>query len=240
MRSIIACLSLILAGCATVPQNEGAPATVFDVVKKIKEDLYVYQNYDALAASAKPLDNDCRGAVSFSISNVKVVLTTQTVNTTSGNASATLPVGSGTFGPSFSGSHEVKGTQTITFSLYPKEIEIKESKDAKRPEAINASSNPIAAGLQQLRDGLLDASHIPPCVSLIPPPGDDGKPSKDDGGTYTFGFAIINQNQAGANIKFVIFSLGTSTTSQRQAGNTITVSFKARKDTASAFHSAIQ
>lgn len=234
MRSIVACVTLILAGCAAVPQNEGVPATVSDVVKKIKQDLAVYQGYDADAASAKPRDNPCEGAVSFNISSVKIALTTQTDDTTSGNASATLPVGSGTFGPSFSGSHEVKGTQTTTFTLYPKEIEIKKSNNAKPPKPIDASLYPIAAGLQQLRDGLLDASQIRPCVSLIPPSGDDGKPSNDDGGTYTFGFAVINQNQGGANIKFVLFSLGATTTSQRQAANTITVAFKARPDTAAA------
>lgn len=228
-------MTLILAGCCTtVPKNEGMPATVSDVVKKIKQDLAIYQKYDADAASAKPLDNICHGAVSFSISNVKIALTTQTDDTTSGNASATLPVGSGIFGPSFSGSKEVKGSQTTTFSLYPKEIEIMASKDAEPPKPIDANLYPIAAGLQQLRDGLLDASQISPCVSLTPPPGDDGKPAKDDGGTYTFGFAVINQDQGGANIKFVLFSLGATTTSQRQAANTITVTFKARANTSAA------
>lgn len=228
MRSILACLPFLLTGCATIPQNEGKPTNVSDVVKKIKQDLSIYQKYDASAAGEKPIDNACHGAVSFSISDVKVSLTTQIDDTDSGSASLTLPVGSGTFGPLFSGLHEVKGSQITTFTLYPKQIEIRASKDAEAPKPIDASFYPIAAGLQQLRDGLLDASQIGPCVSLIPPPGDDGKPAKDDGETFTFGFTVINQSTGGENIKFVLFSLGANNTSQRQAANTITVTFKAR------------
>ncbi len=234
MRLILAYTTLTLAGCATVPQNEGFPANVSDVVKKIKHDLAIYQDYDANAASARPLDNTCHGAVSFSINSVKIVLTTQTGDSISGNASATLPVGSVTFGPSISGSREYKGTQTTTFTLYPTEIAIKALKDTAPPKPIDASEYPIAAGLQQLRDGLLDASQISPCVSLTPPPGNDGTPSKDDGGMYTFGFTVINQTQGGANIKFALFSLGANNSYQRLAGNTITVSFKARNMSAAA------
>ena len=197
------------------------------MVGRIKADLGVYQAYDAVAAAARPLDNACKGIVGFYIDNVKVSLTTQTDDTTSTTGSATLPVGSGTFGPSLGTSHESKGTQTLTFALYPK---LEPTPDAPRatPVAIDASQYPIAASLQRLRDGLLEASQKGPCISLVPPPGSDGKPSKDDGGTYAFGFTVINQVSSGGTLKFAVFSLGATNTAQRQAGNTITVTFKAR------------
>jgi hypothetical protein len=62
-----------------------------------------------------------------------------------------------------------------------------------------------------------------------------GTPHKDDGGTFVFGFTVIKQESAGASIKFVVFSLGATATSQKQAGNTITVTFKARPGSAAAF-----
>jgi hypothetical protein len=184
--------------------------------------------YDAVASAAKPLDDACKGIVGFCIDNVKVVLTTQTDDTISGTASATLPVPTGKFGPSVTASRETKGTETLTFSLYPKVINAP-VKSQTAPAAIDPSVYPIAASLQRLRDGLLAASQKGPCVSLASPtPGDDGKPVKDPGGTYAFGFTVINKLTAGCTLQFVVFSIGATNTTQRQAENTITATFKAR------------
>lgn len=225
---------LELGACCSIPQNEGSPAKVADVVSKIKADIGAYQKYDALASEAKPLNNACQAAVGFYIDNVKVSLTTSTDDTSSVSGSATLPVGSSTFGPSLSGSQETKGTQTLTFALYPKAGQ-KHTDSNEAPTAIDASLYPIAASLQRLRDGLLEASQKKPCLSLIPVlPDADGKPQADAGGTYAFGFTVINNASAGGTLKFVIFSLGATNTVQRQAGNTITVTFKARPGSAAA------
>lgn len=227
MRVLILCaVVLALEGCQSIPQNEGKPARVADVVSAIKADIGIYQAYDAVAAAAKPLNNACQGIVGFNINNVKVSLTTQTDNTTSGTGSATLPVGSTMFGPSIGVSQETKGTQALTFTLYPK-TEPMPSAPREEPAAIDADRYPIAASLQRLRDGLLEASQKKPCMSLVPPPDSDGK-IKDDGGTYAFGFAVINQDSIGGTLKFLVFSLGATNTAQRQASNTITVTFKAR------------
>ncbi len=225
MRVLILCsVVLAIAGCQNIPQNEGKPATVADVVSAIKADIGVYQAYDAIAAAAKPLNNACQGIIGFNIDSVKVSLTTQTDNTTNGTGTATLPVGSTTFGPSIGASKETKGTQTLTFTLYPK-MEATPNEHREAPEAIDANRYPIAASLQLLRNGLLEASQKKPCMSLVPP---GGSAVKDDGGTYAFGFTVINQDTVGANLKFLVFSLGATNTAQRQAGNTITVTFKAR------------
>ncbi|MFM0265077.1 hypothetical protein [Paraburkholderia sediminicola] len=211
----------LLAACPTVPQNEGEPARVADVIKQIKADLGAYQAYDSVASAAKPLDDACKGIVGFYIDNVKVSLTTQTDDTVTGTGSATLPVGAATLSPSVSGSHERKGTQTLTFSLYPK-VEPAPSTLQSMPGPIDSDKYPIASSLQRLRDGLLEASQAKPCVSLSPASG------TDSGGTFVFGFTVINQLSVGGTLKFVIFSLGATNTTQRQASNTITVTFKAR------------
>lgn len=75
--------------------------------------------------------------------------------------SATLPVGAATLSPSVSGSHERKGTQTLTFSLYPK-VEPAPSTLQSMPGPIDSDKYPIAASLQRLRDGLLEASQAKP------------------------------------------------------------------------------
>lgn len=237
MRVPVFLVVLALGACCSLPQNEGSPAQVADVVGKIKADLKVYQAYDAAAASVVPLDNACQASVGFYIDNVKVSLTTQTDVTTSGTASATLPVGSGTFGPSLTlgASQETKGTQTLTFTLYPKVVPAFNAKQVV-PKAIDANLYPIAASLQSLRNGLLEASQKEPCISLTPISGLDGKQATaDPGGTYAFGFTVINNASAGGTLKFVVFSLGATNTVQRQAGNTITVTFKARPGNAAAF-----
>jgi len=273
-----------VGGCATAPQNEGTPATVAEVVTRIKADLDTYQKYDALASTTPAQSNDCKGKISFFIDNVKVSLTTQTDDTKTGTGSATLPVASNTLGLNLSFSQEIKGTQTLTFTLYPKPVVA-----AASSSDIDAAEFPIAASLKQLRQGLLEASAKSPCVSLVPlkvgpdgkplramgpdgkplskqgpdgkpvpvyaadPEGNpnvdedgkpfvalgaDGKPITDAGGTFVFGFTVINTLSTGGTFKFVLFSLGATNSMQRQAGNTITVTFKARPDSTAAIAAA--
>ena len=220
-------ISLGLAGCQTLPGNEGAPATVADVIAKLKDDLREYQNYDGAAAAAAKLPNVCEGIVGFDIDNVKIGLTTKTDDKAGGSASATLPVGpAATFGPTFSGSQQTTGTQTLTFFVYPKRVLLRKSDSL--PPPIDANRYPIAASLQQLRDGLLAASDKEPCMWLAPQADEKGKVPADPGGTFAFGFVVINTVGTGATLKFVVFSLGATSTTERQAGNAITVTFKAR------------
>jgi hypothetical protein len=238
-KPIVCAVFAALSGCCSMPQNEGQSASVSEVVERIKEDLAAYQEYDALASLEAPLKNACGGIIGFYVESVKVSLTTQTDDTVAGSAGFTLPVGSGTFGPSFGASQQTKDTQTLTFSLYPKQrdadptmLNLEGFKALVQKAEPKAAKNPIAASLKGLREGLLAASGTKPCFSLVPL-GSDGKPlAKDDGGSYLFGFSVSKMGNTKADIKFAVFSLGASGTSQRTAGNTITATFKARQGAA--------
>lgn len=222
-------LAIGVSGCATVPRNEGAPAKISDVVGALKRDLDVYQKYDAVTSMEAPLNDACHGVVGFSIESVKVALTTSIDNSVAGNGSAVLPVPGATFGPSMSLSHDEKGTQTLTFSLYPK-TEVG-SEDVQTVREIDSGRYPIAANLKALREGLLEASRAKPCMALIPPADAAGKVN-DPGGTFAFGFTVTNQATAGSTLKLIVYSLGATGSSQSQIGNTVTVSFKAHTNAA--------
>jgi hypothetical protein len=237
MRTSLPVLAALgLSACASVPQNEGAPATVSEVVARIKADINAYQDYDAKASGVPPLVNACRASVGFRIDSVKVSLTTETDNTAAANAGLKLPVGGWSLAPSWSGSSEGKGTQNLTFMLYPK-ARAPAAGAMKLPASIDAAKFPIAAALQRLRDGLLQASYQAPCLSLVPinSGGVPLPPDKDPGGTYAFGFTVTDTSTVGGTISFTVFSLGASDSAKTTAGNTITVTFKARPDAAAAF-----
>lgn len=231
-RPILCAAVLALVGCHTMPHNQGDPTKVSTVVERIKADLGAYQTYDAYAAAAAALKNACGGAVGFYIESVKVSLTTETSDKKEAGGSAELPVGTGTFAFNAGGSNERKGTQSLTFSLYPRPVVVKGAQS--EPAPIDPEQFPIASALQKLRNGLLEASAKEPCVSLVPLDANGNPTGNDDGGSYEFGFTIINNTSAGGTLKFVVFSLGATRTKEWSAGNTITATFKARPETGAA------
>lgn len=225
--------SLMLTACQSLPMNEGKPASLADVVGKIKSDVAVYQTYDAAVENEPPQENRCRAAVGFSIESVKVSLLTETDNTVGGSIGAKVPTGIVTIGPSLSRSSETKGTQTTTFSLYPKPRIGEPPAPSQSAKTIDAAAYPIAAALQRLREGLLAAANqhsltAQTCFSLSPltPPG--GKAPDDPGGTYVFGFTVVHKSGTDGKIELLVFSLGASANEQTTAANTLTVAFKAR------------
>jgi hypothetical protein len=219
-RLLLSGLSLGLAACSSVPQNEGAPASIGEVVYQIKDDLHRYAAYNSKHVHDVPKNDHCGGVIGFDVANVKVSMTTSIDRTAGASASATLPVGSATFGPSFSTSFEGKNTQALTFTLYPKDDG--KTDDVTDPDTIDPAKWPIASNLKSLREGLLEGSYKEPCYALAPAAGADA------GDTFVFGFTVTKQTQDGATLKFLVFSLGATNSVQRQAGNTITVTFKAR------------
>jgi hypothetical protein len=157
---------------------------------------------------------------------VDISLVTQTTDKSGSSASAVLPVGSASFGPSFANSSETVGTQTLEFTVYPKPYPEPDKNQVPSDWRKIPQNAPLAASLAQLREGLLDASEHDPCVTLVPD-GDDAV--KAAGGTSEFGFAVTNTKTAGATLQLVIFSLGTTRDRERHFGNTIKVHFKALK-----------
>ena len=66
LRPLVLCLTVfLLSSCETVPQNEGTPASVAEVVARIKQDIGEYEKYDAIASAVPPLNNACKGVVGF-------------------------------------------------------------------------------------------------------------------------------------------------------------------------------
>lgn len=218
MRLLLCLTMILLCGCnATTPVNEGDPASISSVVTAIKNDVAKYQEFAAMAKQEKPRANTCKGKIDFDIQSIKVSLTTQTDYSVTGSGGATLPVGNLTFGPSGSITRSAKGTQVLTFNLYPRIPDAKELVGD-----IDGKTYPIAATLQKLRSELLEASDLSDnCMSL-----QAADPSKTENSTFSFGFAVTNSGSASGTLKFVIFSLGASGSVQKQAGNTITVAFK--------------
>lgn len=233
MRILCVVCLLLMAACASIPQNQGEPATVLEVVEKIKADVDAYEAYIQPLLSESPLSNACHGDIQFSISSVKISLTTQTDNTTTADGSLVLPVGTGTFGSTSSLSHEAKRTQVLTFTLYPKKNDLKQG-EYKNSLPISPSDTPIAYNIKRLRKELLTASNKKTCFSLTPlKNGEIATNLEDDGETLQYGFTVINQKSINGGLKFVIFSLGTGFTSQNEVGNSITVTFKALPGNAS-------
>ncbi|MRW94446.1 hypothetical protein GJ699_31195 [Duganella sp. FT80W] len=226
LRYALLAVALLLTACQSIPQTEGSPATVAEVVGKIKTDLSVYRDYDARVGHVAALANTCNGIVGFEISSVKVALTTQTEQSSSTSAGATVPIGVSTFNGNTGSTRGWKGTQNLTFMLYPQPAVPTPVPNAA-DIAIDPQVYPIAASLQRLRDGLLEASDSKPCVALRPPPDEKGN-VVDPGGTFVFGFTVVKGQTAGAGLKFLLFSVGGAQSAETQSGNTITIVYKAR------------
>jgi hypothetical protein len=218
---------LSLAGCASLPGNAGDPASVSEVVQKIKADLEVYQRYDAAAAAARPQDDACHGLASFAIEKVKVALTTRTEDTRGASVSASAVLADVKIGPGFDRSERVRGAQTLTFTLYPAPPSPVARASAAAPAEIEPVRFPIAAALQRLRDGLLEASRKPPCVALAPH-DEDGTEHRGDAGTVDFDFVVVNDRSGDAGLKLLVFSAGVDAAAHREAANSITVTFRPR------------
>lgn len=227
MRALLASLlALSLVACSSLPRTVGDPASVSEVVQKIKADLEAYQRYDAEAATLRPAEDACRGVVSFAIEKVKVSLITRTDVSAGGSASASAVLADVKVGPGWDAAERVHGAQTLTFTLYP-EGPRSATLAGARPAPIDAAQFPIAAALQRLRDGLLEASHKPPCIALAPH-DDDGTERRGDAGTVDFDFGVVNDRSANLGVKLVVFSLGVDSASHREAANSITVTFRPR------------
>jgi hypothetical protein len=224
--------------------NKAIP--VEDVVRQVKKELNAYQLYALAHENDQPRENACRGDLKIKIDSVTVTLTAQVEVTADGNLGLSIPVGAvGSLGPSMSLVHTDKQTETIKFTLYPtqpdtggalaygtaygaiplhaKPTELGGIASAATP--LNAKptelfdGTPIANGLIAVRESLLAASNVPPCIKLNSP-----EPKQDN--SIDYAFSVVQTAKAGVNFKFLLFGAGANAGLKTDNGNTISVKYK--------------
>ncbi|MGE3693205.1 MAG: trypco2 family protein, partial [Novosphingobium sp.] len=150
--SVTLAASTLLAGCATMgkPPMSGEPVTVESVIRQIKTDLAIYNEYANDHLGDKPAESACQGTLNFKVTKVAVTLVTATERSVEGNAGAALVVGGIKLGPSGSKSRSGKQTQSIKFTIEPN--------DEGPVKALSpADDGGFAATLIQLRRSMLAA-----------------------------------------------------------------------------------
>lgn len=210
-------LLMIPAIVAAKPKDPPKPVTVEDVLKQIKQEVADYNAY----ASRNPIVLDqrsptaCKGDVRFSISSIAVSLATSTERSTTGNASAEVPLGPVTLSGSGGRSSSRKNSQTLKFKFLPAE-------GAKGGIGTWSNDVPIqglTAVLANLRTSMAKASELEPCFTF--PPLDKQENSIE------FGFTVTRGGSGGFKLSFLFFTIGAEKKKTDQSINTITVAFKA-------------
>ena len=216
----------LLAGCNTIPLRTDGQVGVDDVMRRIKAELREYYDYMHAHADDPALKTACAGQIEFKIKSVAVTLSSQSDDTLDVNGSASLPVGAVlTLGPSLDVQNEVKSTKSLKYTFYPVD-------PGAAPAKITETEwvgFPIASSLEQLREALLKASDTTPC-EIFSAPAEVGPPAKaavPADQTVTFDFTVVHTGKGGANLKFVLFSVGGTGTHQVQSGNNVVVTFTA-------------
>ncbi len=235
---LVCCLA---AGCTTIPLKTDGSVGAEEVMRRIKDELSEYYFYMHQHENDPALDNVCKGKIEFEIKSVTVTLTSQSDDTADVNGSASLPIGAaGTLGPTLDLSSETKSTKTLKYTVFPTD-----PRPSARPPALKSEERwvgyPIASSIEQLREALLKASDTLPCETFAAPaepatPPAPGKPAAPADQTVSFDFNVIRTGKGGATFKFVLFSVGATASRQRQAGNTVLVTFNAKPGSVG-FHS---
>lgn len=212
-------VATLLSGCASIRNGpELGTVKVEDVVRQIKTDINRYNVYAANVANDPPLSNACGGRVNFKISSVSVGLTTVTERSSSGTAGADIPIGPIKIGASGGLNASKKQSQTLKFKFIPKTATDSSNGSWK---AVTDDEGGFTSVLINLRESLIKASDQKPCFTF---PAAD----KQDN-SIEFGFTVARGSTTGGKISFLIFNLGGERKFSQQAGNTVTVSFKAEE-----------
>ncbi|MGP1715806.1 MAG: hypothetical protein ACTS9Y_16205 [Methylophilus sp.] len=196
----------------------GPNVSIANIVKALKADVQLFQNYSA-SLPQESKTNACKGNLNFNIESLKVVMKVQSVGGKEGKAGLAIPIGTGAFEPGVNASKRDTNSQILTFTIYPKPGVKSVASNIKKE--IKYDSSPIAYTLASLRDNLLDASSVEPCMSFQNPNKD-----KDVASTFEFGFGVEKKASANAGINLIIFSIGGGKSSLQETTNTITVSFR--------------
>ena len=214
-----------LSGCTSIRNGpELGTVKVEDVVRQIKTDINRYNLYAANVANDPALPNVCEGRVNFKISSVSIGLTTVTERSSNGTAGAEIPIGPIKIGASGGLTASKKQSQTLKFKFIPKEAEAKNSGNGSW-KAVTDDEGGFTSVLINLRESLIKASNQTPCFTF---PAADQQDN-----SIEFGFTVARGSTSGGKISFLIFNLGGERKFSQQAGNTVTVSFKAEKGSSS-------
>ncbi len=242
-------LSLGLAACSEQQQQVVDISTIPQIQADLKRQIGVY--IAAVAArqadlKTHPADQATywcgNGSLDFQITSVKLDLTTSLDKSDTISGSATVPLVTGSVGPSVSGASDVANSQELTFTEYA-------FNPAAQPDEVrhlsftdkDLASAPIAQSLLGLRNGLIAAARKSPmgakgpqaCFAGVPIETllKDADPAKagaaDSGNSFKLGVTITNSASEGIMLKLGVVSLGNTFSQKMVASNSITVGFKA-------------
>lgn len=206
------CALLALAGCTT-PNSIKLPTqrvTVGDFVQQVKHELSVF---DERKAKLGPVASKCGPHFDLTPIKATVVMNVVVMQSTSGEASAEIPLGSATIGPNFAASSGITGTQAIKFSVYPKATAGLPS----APQSEKFVGTPIADALTAVYEGFKQGSGYAPCLSF-------GEIDKQEN-SVIFGVKIEQSRTFGGKVSIVVFSIGASHVNGQSNENTITIDF---------------
>jgi hypothetical protein len=240
-------LLLGLCGCAEQQQVVDI-STVPKIQADLKRQIGVYIAAVAARESylkAHPSDGAIywcgNGSLDFQITSVKLDLTTSLDKSDTISGSATVPLVTGSVGPSVSGTADIANSQELTFTEYA-------FNPAAQPDEIrnlsftdkDLESAPIAQSLLALRNGLIAASRKSPqgakgpqaCFSDVPietlligaDPPKAG--TTDAGNSFKLGVTITDSASEGITLKLGPVSLGNTLNQKMVEANAITVGFK--------------
>lgn len=216
----------VLSGCShTTYVNAIKIDQMNQVVSEIKRQVGDYQKTVNAYKSGKltdpankPLDPACKSKVplEFTITAVKMELTTTLDNTLSGGVGFTIPVASlaGTASPSLTASAEETNTQSLTFYAYPQK-----NTDDTPPTAPSV----ITQTLVNFRSALIAASVNAPCFDTT-----QGSKVPDD--TFSMAITVVSQVGDKFELKLAVIDASIGGNLKSVTGNTITFTFQPTTD----------
>ncbi|WP_434112036.1 hypothetical protein [Paraburkholderia caffeinilytica] len=223
MRYALVLVPILVAAC-TPPPSQVADANgvaLEDVIKRVKLEVGLYQDYEIKHRADLPKGNACNGYVNFHITKVQMTLQTMRMVDLAASASIGPPLPTGyKLGLSAGGHHISKNTQTLSLSVFP--IERAGQMSAKELSddfvAINKDA-PLAEALIGARQAVLNQSGTLPCYHLRPDP-------KPVGNTISFIMDIETKGQVGIDFTYAILSVSGSRATDNDNNNKIEITFE--------------
>jgi hypothetical protein len=201
------------------------------VVERIKSEVQDYQRMVYAihnkkipdpSAPYRPNPPACSNGIpiEFTISKVKMELTTTVDNTASGSVGLNIPIPqlAGTVSPSITASAEDTNTQTLDFYSWP--VPAGKLGTPANPGPPPPNPGVITRTLLDLRTALIAASANTPCFQTV------NDASKDPEDTFTLGITVISTGGGTFEIKLAVVDAKIGDTVKSTTGNTITVTFK--------------